>query len=77
MYLMSNYLSSTCMYTTLLKVDAGTVESMAQTADMSIAEFAAQTRRALTGQSTGQDNFVYQVKIHGNHLQVGFILCLQ
>ena len=74
---MSNYLSSTCMYTTLLKVDAGTVESMAQTADMSIAEFAAQTRRALTGQSTGQDNFVYQVKIHGNHLQVGFILCLQ
>ena len=68
---MSNYLSSTCMYTTLLKVDAGTVESMAQTADMSIAEFAAQTRRALTGQSTGQDNFVYQAKIHGNHLQVG------
>ena len=65
------------MYTTLLKVDAGTVESMAQTADMSIAEFAAQTRRALTGQSTGQDNFVYQVKIHGNHLQVGLILCLQ
>lgn len=44
---------------------------MAQTADMSIAEFAAQTRRALTGQSTGQDNFVYQTKIHGNHLQVG------
>ena len=74
---MSNYLSSTCMYTTLLKVDAGTVESMAQTADMSIAEFAAQTRRALTGQSTGQDNFVYQVKIHGIHLQVGLILCLQ
>ncbi|XP_073234889.1 DNA repair protein XRCC4-like [Porites lutea] len=50
-------------------VDAGTVESMAQTADMSIAEFAAQTRRALTGQSTGQDNFVYHAKIHGNHLQ--------
>ena len=59
------------MYTTLLKVDAGTVESMAQAADMSIAEFAAQTRKALTGQSTGQDNFVYQAKIHGNHLQVG------
>ena len=56
---------------TLLKVDAGTVESMAQTADMSIAEFAAETRSALTGQSTGQDNFVYQTKIHGNHLQVG------
>lgn len=73
MYLMSLiiYNLHVCIQLYCLKVDAGTVESMAQTADMSIAEFAAQTRRALMGQSTGQDNFVYQAKIHGNHLQVG------
>lgn len=50
-------------------VDSCTLESMAKTADMSVTEFAAQTGRALTGQSTGQENFVYQVKPQGTHLQ--------
>lgn len=44
---------------------------MAKTADMSVAEFADQTGRALTGQTTSQDNFVYQAKPRGSNLQVG------
>ena len=44
---------------------------MAEAADMSISEFAAQTGRALTGQTTGKDNFVYQAKLQGSDLQVG------
>ena len=54
----------------LCLVDSWTVESMAETADMSVPEFVAQTGRALTGQTTGQDNFVYQVKPQGTYLQV-------
>ena len=43
---------------------------MAKTADMSLLEFADETGRALTGQTIGQDNFVYQAKLHGSNLQV-------
>ena len=52
-------------------VDSRTIQSMAKTADMSLSEFADETCRALTGQTTGQDNFVYQAKLHGSNLQVG------
>ena len=55
----------------LNSVDSWTVESMAKAVDMSITEFAAQTGRALTGQTTSQDNFVYQAKPQGTNLQVG------
>jgi len=37
---------------------------------MSVSEFADETGRALTGQRAGQDNFVYQAKLHGSNLQV-------
>ncbi|PFX33048.1 DNA repair protein XRCC4 [Stylophora pistillata] len=50
-------------------VDSLTVESMAKTADMSVTEFADQTSRALTGQTTSQDNFVFQAKPKGTNLQ--------
>lgn len=43
---------------------------MAETADMSVSEFADETGRALTGQTAGQDNFVYQAKLGGSSLQV-------
>jgi len=43
---------------------------MAKTADMSASEFADETGRALTGQTVGQDNFVYHVKLKGSSLQV-------
>ena len=55
----------------LNSVDSWTVESMAKAVDMSVTEFAAQTGRALTGQTTSQDNFVYQAKPQGANLQVG------
>ena len=54
----------------LYLVDSRTIESMAKTADMSLSEFTDETCRALTGQAVGQDNFVYQAKLHGSHLQV-------
>ena len=58
-------------------VDSWTVESMAKAADMSVAEFAAQTGRALTGQTTGQDNFIYQARPQGSNLKVGiYAYCL-
>ncbi|XP_078363614.1 DNA repair protein XRCC4-like isoform X1 [Oculina patagonica] len=50
-------------------VDSWTVESMASKTDMSVAEFASETGRALTGQATSQDNFVYQAKPQGSNLQ--------
>lgn len=50
-------------------VDSLTVESMAKTADMSVTEFADQTSRALTGQTTSQDNFVFQAKPKETKLQ--------
>lgn len=50
-------------------VDSLTVESMAKTADMSVTEFADQISRALTGQTTSQDNFVFQAKPKGTNLQ--------
>ncbi|XP_020612626.1 DNA repair protein XRCC4-like isoform X2 [Orbicella faveolata] len=50
-------------------VDSLTIESMAKTADMSVSEFADETGRALTGQTVGQDNFVYQAKLKGSNLQ--------
>lgn len=53
------------------QVDSLTVESMAKTADMSVTEFADQTSRALTGQTTSQDNFVFQAKPKETKLQVG------
>ena len=55
----------------LNSVDSWTVESMAKAVDMSVTGFAAQTGRALTGQATRQDNFVYQAKLQGTNLQVG------
>ena len=51
-------------------VNSRTIESMAKTSDMSVSEFADETGRALTGQTAGQDNFVYQAKLHGSNLQV-------
>ena len=51
-------------------VSSSVVQSMAKAADMSVSEFAAQTGRALTGQATRQDNFVYQTKLRGTDLQV-------
>lgn len=50
-------------------VSSSVVQSMAKAADMSVSEFAAQTGRALTGQATRQDNFVYQTKLRGTDLQ--------
>lgn len=50
-------------------VDSLTIESMAKTADMSVTEFADQTSRALTGQTTSQDNFVFQAKPKETKLQ--------
>ena len=38
---------------------------------MSVTEFADQTSRALTGQTTSQDNFVFQAKPKETNLQVG------
>lgn len=55
----------------LNSVDSWTMESMAKAVDMSVTEFAAQTGRALTGQTTSQENFVYQAKPQGTNLQVG------
>lgn len=43
---------------------------MAKKVEMSVTEFANETCRALTGQATSQDNFVYQVKPQGSSLQV-------
>ena len=51
-------------------VDSRTIESMAKTADMNVSVFADETGRALTGQTVGQDNFVYQAKLKGSNLQV-------
>jgi len=50
-------------------VDSRTIESMAKTADMNVSVFADETGRALTGQTVGQDNFVYQAKLKGSNLQ--------
>lgn len=50
-------------------VDSWTIKTMAKAADMSVTEFAAQTSRALTGQLSGQDNFIYQAKPHGTNVQ--------
>lgn len=43
---------------------------MAKKVEMSVTEFANETGRALTGQATSQDNFVYQAKPQGSNLQV-------
>ena len=44
-------------------VDSNKVKSLSAAVEMSPTQYMEQTARALTGKGTGQDNFVYQVKL--------------